>query len=215
MKKLVLTAATVLFLSGLSMAKVVTPAGDNDDKDNAQHSVTVNVPTVALVDVENAEGSEADITLSFNEDDLVTEAGSKLVFKDVTNNNLYLQYTSIIRKNKSQSITAELQNSNIPSGMNLQVSTAAAVKNTGTEKGTTGTGNTDYQTLETVSGNNGSAKTLVSGIGTCYTGTGGAYGHQLTYRLTIDDTDAAYNNLTADSYETTVVYTISAGTSEN
>jgi len=196
MKKLSFIFATVLFFASAT----VSNAQDNNDTQEAKHEVAIKIPTIALVDVEDAKGNEAGITFTFTADDLVKEAGDKLAFANKTNTELYLQYTSIVSSNKvTNSINATLVGSTIPDGMSLKVGVSQeAAKG---KKGTTGTGISE-QTLTST------ATDVVTGIKSCYTGTQGAYGHLLTYKLVIDDTDAAYEALTAEGYSTTVLYTI-------
>lgn len=197
MKNLSLILATVLFFA---IATVSTAQDTNE----AEHDVTISIPTVAIVDIEDASGDEATtISFTYSAADLVNEAGSKLNFASKTNTDLYLQYTSIVSStsNASNSISAKLASgSTIPSGMSLKVKASASAI-TG-KVGTTGTGGTE-QTLTT----SGSGVSIVTGIKSCYTGNG-ASGHLLTYKLDIADTDAAYNSLTSDDYSATVVYTI-------
>jgi len=196
MKKLSLIFATVLFFAGAT----VTMAQDSE---TANHQVSISIPTIALVDIEDAEGTEAStITFSIDAADLVTEAGAKPDFSEISDNTLYLQYTSIVSSGNSvsNSISAELSSSDLPDGLSLQV--AASASAAGGKVGTTGTGNTTAQTLSS------SATDVVTGIGSCYTGTNGAKGHQLTYTLDVEETDAAYAALTAGSFDATVLYTI-------
>ena len=198
MKKLFLIFATVLFTYGVSRAIV------SDDTNEATHEVYITVPTVALVDVENSSGQEDDISFSFNEADLVNEAGSALNFGSLTNTDLYLQYTSLVGSSSTNIITAELGSTNLPDGLSLKLKAASGIS------GDSGTGNLGSGTGEFATLSSSSAQEIVSSIGSCYTGSGGAYGHQLTFELEIGDNNEAYQALTADSYQVTVLYTITA-----
>lgn len=198
MKKFSLTIAAVIFTMGLAFAQ------DNNDTQSAQHDVSLTIPKFAILDVENAAGNEvSSIAFNYTAADLVTEAGAKLNFGSKTNSDLYLQYTSIVSNNKTNVISAKLASgSNIPSGISLKVKASnSAVASS--KKGDTGTGGTEVTLVSTGSGSN-----VVTGIGSCYTGSKGAFGHQLTYTLEIADTDAAYQSLNSGSYSATVVYTI-------
>lgn len=207
MKKVTLILTAVIF-SVAAVNATVVPTGDNNDTKEAKHNVYVGVPTVALIDVEDANGEESDITFTFNETDLVKEAGSRLDFSSLKNTDLYLQYTSIVsKKGASNQIQAKLIDNKLPDGMSLKVKASEDISGEA-GKGTVGMGADEFQTLET-----NDAKTVVKGIGSCFTGTGGSYGHQLTYQLEMNDGDIA--SLFEGSYQTTVLYTITSGTSED
>lgn len=202
MKNLSIIFATVLFFAG---ARVSNAQGNNDTNE-AQHTVAITIPTIALVDVEGASGEAESIDLSPDVSSL--EAGDKIDFTSVSDNSLWLNYTSIVSGNNGngngnnssneRSITVEINNaSNLPSGVSITLSAGAVTTGNG-NKGEEETG--DITLSET-------AQNVVTGIGSCYTESGFQKGHQLTYGLSMDDTN--YEDLTANSYEVTVTYTIS------
>lgn len=198
MKKSVLTIAAALFISGLTIA---APAGDNDDNNLASHNVSITIPTVALVDVEGTGGVEAS-SINLSPDVSSLEAGSAVDFSKATDNSLWLNYTSIVQgegKNNTteREITVEIDNeNNLPDGVSLLLSAGSV--NTG--KGNRGEAVSGTVTLEK------KAKDLITSIGSCYTESGYQKGHQLTYSLSMDNED--YADLTADSYEVEVTFTI-------
>lgn len=201
MKKVVLTIAAFLFVTGVSMAQ------DNNDTNEASHQVKITVPTVALVDVEGAGGEASSITLSPSVSNL--EAGEAVNFGSATDNSLWLNYTSIIsgggkgkgkgneNNSNTRSISAKLTQTDLPVGLNLLLT----VGGISTGNGTRGTSAATNKALSTAS------QDVVTGIGTCYTESGENKGHQLTYTLDMNNNN--YDELTAGSYEVTVQYTIS------
>ncbi|MCF6332238.1 MAG: hypothetical protein L3J11_03060 [Draconibacterium sp.] len=202
MKNLSFIFATVLFFAGAT----VSNAKDNNDTSEAQHTVAITIPTIALVDVEGASGEATTINLSPDVSSL--EAGEKIDFTSVSDNSLWLNYTSIIsgsnnngngnNNSNERVITVELNDaSNLPSGVEINLSTGAV---------STGNGNKGEEVTGTITLSE-TAQNIVTGIGSCYTESGYQKGHQLTYGLSMDD--ASYEDLTADSYEVTITYTIS------
>src|SRR5690606_35279125 len=114
-------------------------------------------------------------------------------FTGAVNNKLWLNYSSIVENNNSRKITAEA-NDNFPEGITLTV-TAANAHPSG--KGTLGTGTGNSEVIL-----DGNAKTIVSGIGSCYTGDGEGRGCNLTYKLSMNNGN--YASLLAQEYSATV-----------
>lgn len=189
MKKLNLTIATSLFAFALS--------GNLSAQDLAtdNHTVTVSIPEVALVDIEPA--ATKNITLGFT---APTEAGNPII-PAAANTTLWLNYSSI------KSVADPTRNISVSmnptiSGVDLHVTAAAPTGGAGLLGGSTG--------LITLSA---AGQTIVSGIGSAYTGNGANSGHNLTYALAAGSGlggVAAYADLQATaSVLTTVTYTIS------
>ncbi|MCX6256436.1 MAG: hypothetical protein NTW49_00810 [Bacteroidia bacterium] len=84
----------------------------------------------------------------------------------------YLQLSSIVAANKHRTVTASV--GGIPTGVTLAI--AVAVPSNGNWGGITGTG-----CGATALVNGGNAVTVVSGIGSCYTGTGPNDGYIISY----------------------------------
>lgn len=192
MKKSVLTIVAGLFISGVVFAG---PEGDSDNN-SASHSVSINIPTVALVDVESGEGEAGVINLSPSVSSL--EAGEAVDFGTASNSDLWLNYTSVVDGNNStRQITVELDNeNNLPEGVSLLVSAGGITSGKG-KKGSAVNGKVQIERT---------AKNLVTGIGSCYTESGVNKGHQLTYELSLDSDD--YEDLIADTYDVEITYTI-------
>jgi len=192
MKKLSLIIAAV-FIFGVANA-VVGPTGDNDTNE-ATHGVNITIPTVALVDVEGADGNEAG-TISLMPDVSGIEAGQAVNFTTATNNDLWLNYTSVVGSEQTRNITASISNGSLPSGVSLNLK-AGGVSTGNGELGSSA----DQISLSDTEGN------LVTGIGSGYTGNGHQKGRRLTYSLDMDNSN--YATLVANNnYNVTVMFTI-------
>lgn len=180
------------FILGVSFSVPAVAASDDSSNKTAQHSITVSIPSHALVGL----SSTSAITL---EPSAPTTAGEGLDFSSTgaTDNSIWLNYSSIISKS-SNTISVNMTDSNLPEGVSIELTGG---EDNGQGKGTVGSPSEDAITLSTKSQN------FITGIKNCYTGTGSKAGHQLTYTLTMDD-DADYEELTSGDYSTTIVYTI-------
>lgn len=190
MKKTTITLAMSLATFALSS----NLKAQDTNKDN--HTVTISVPEVALVDIEPA--ATKNITLGFT---APTEAGNPVV-PNTANSTLWLNYSSIKSvadptRNVSVSVNA------IIPGIDIHVTAAAA---TGSGGGTLGTPAAQLTLSAT-------DQTIISGIGSAYTGNGANNGHNLTYALAAGSGPggiAVYADLQATATTVaTVTYTIS------
>ena len=182
MKKLaVITVA--LFLAATSNVFA------QDDED-AAHNVSINIPEVALLDLEGG----SSITLT---PDVPTEAGEAFDFSAATDNSIWVNYSSIVASGNSRSVTAAITSGTVPTGLLLKV---AASGYSGTGQGTMGSAGSEL-TLS------GAAQNLVTGIGSCYTGNGANNGHQLTYQLELASA-SDYDELVQGNTSITVTYTL-------
>ena len=191
MKKLSLIIAAVLVFG---VANVVKAQSDNNDTNEATHQVTLNIPQVALVDIEGPGGEAGLITLTPSLTNM--EAGAAVDFSGATNSDLALNYTSIVEDGETRDITVGISD-DLPTGLSLEI-TAGSIFDGAV--GTPGTG----QTIELAT--TGTSESIVTGIGSVYTGTGNAKGHPLTYNLKVDN--STYSTLEAASSTVTVTYTI-------
>ncbi|SHM39471.1 hypothetical protein [Chryseobacterium polytrichastri] len=190
MKKLKLSIAMSLF--ALAFSAHVNAQDTNTDN----HTITISIPEVAIVDIEPA--ATKNITLGFT---APTEAGQPLL-PSASNTTLWLNYSSIKSvADPTRNVTVKLD-AIIP-GIDIHVTAAAA---TGAGAGTLGTPSAQL-TLSAVD------QTIVSGIGSAYTGNGASNGHNLTYALAAGSGPggvAAYADLQATATTTAkVTYTIS------
>ncbi|SHI75610.1 hypothetical protein SAMN05444280_105150 [Tangfeifania diversioriginum] len=191
MKKLSLIFA-VVFIFGVG--NVVNAQVDNNDTNEASHQVTLNIPKVALVDIEGSNGEANSITLTPSLTKM--EAGAAVDFSGATNSDLALNYTSIVEDGETRDITVGISN-NLPTGLSLEITAggifSGAVGNPGTGR-----------TIELAASEE--SKSIVTGIGSVYTGIGNKKGHPLTYNLKVND--SKYSTLEAASSTVTVTYTI-------
>lgn len=152
------------------------------------HDITITVPAVALVDIEPS--ANKNISLSFTAPD---EAGLPLT-NPLDDTSLWLNYSSIITSPNTRSISVSI-NSLYPGG-DIKVVAAADAGNGG---GAVGTPSAQLTLTQL-------GQTIISDIGSAYTGDGASNGHNLTYSLT---PTAVYSLLVPDTGTTlTVTYTI-------
>jgi hypothetical protein len=187
MKKLSVIIAGFILVLGMSKIAVA-------QNNTANHDVTIQVPTIALVGVEGSAGTTS-ITLSPNVSGL--QAGEAVNFENATNSDLWLNYTSIVNSGNARKIDAKIDG-NLPAGLDILLNVGGVTSGNGTRGVTTG------NDVVLVS----SAQDVVSGIGSCYTEKGQNKGRQLTYRLKTNN-DNYGTILASDSYSITVIYTIS------
>lgn len=156
-------------------------------------SFQVQVPAVALVDIEPA--GNTNLTLSLAPP---TEAGHPIKGVTATDQTLWLNYTSSLPVHgPSRSIYVQAAGT-IPAGVEVRVSASPHVTSSG--KGAFGIPVPGPVTL----GNQ--PQLLISGIRGCHTGDGAGNGHQLTYAVHIagyDLTDIHENNVIQISYTIT------------
>lgn len=180
MKRVFFVLTVVLGLANVSR-------GQDALTDN--HTVTITIPEVAILDVEPAASKALSMTFT-----APTEAGNPLVGS--TNSTLWLNYSSI-KSTTNPTRTVSVKLGALLAGVDLKVAAAADASGGG---GTIGTAASQL-TLTT------SNQTLISGIGSCYTGDGASKGHNLTYTLAAS---GSYGNIEAvASSPLTVTYTIS------
>lgn len=196
MKKLVITFTTVL----ISLTSVIA-----DDDKNAKHNVGIEIPEIALVDVEDAQGHAGTINLSPNVSEL--EAGEAIDFSAATDNSLWLNYTSVIKGNngngngsgnggQKRKVTAKIESSDLPESISLLLQVGE------TETGSGNLGNAIDGTIKL----DDKDKNIVTNIGSCYTESGAQKGHQLTYSVEMNNSD--FDELIAKSYTAEILYTI-------
>lgn len=171
-----------LALSGATYAQV--------DSYTALHNLTVNIPSVALVDIESA--SSTDITLGFT---APVEAGLGLTSSGA-NNSLWLNYSSI-KASATDNRQISVKLNQFVDGVDITLLAGAA---SATGAGTKGTPSV-LLTLTT------SDQVIISDIGSTYTGNGVSNGHNLTYNMLTNTSD--YASLVVSNPSVIVTYTIS------
>lgn len=161
----------------------------SQDTNTDNHQITVEVPTVALLDLETA--GTKNITASFTQATPL-EAGDKLS-APAANSTLWLNYTSIQTGTTTKRV--DVKSSAVINGIDINLVAAAAA----TGSGTRGTPTAGFNLTA-------ADQTLINGIGSAYTVSGPNNGHQLTYSF--NSTDANYANLRSGSTTVTVTYTL-------
>lgn len=185
MKKLVLTLALVFATVSLTFAQ--------DDHDDS-HQIAFTIPATSILDIE---GPDGDNSITFTPA-AITEAGEAFNY-NLSNSSLWLNYSNIKPSaNDTRKVTVGMTN-DLPTGMSLTVTASA---DAGNGQGTKGTPNAAPITLV-----NGATSTIITGIGSAYTGNGVNNGHQLTYNLAFDNEE--FQTLSADlNQSVTITYTI-------
>lgn len=181
----------------LSLAAIALAVNANaQDSNTDNHTITISVPEVAIVDIEPA--AAKNITMGFT---APTEAGLPLL-GPADNSTLWLNYSSIRSAADDTRTVSVRLDAELP-GIDINVTAAAA---TGAGEGTLGTPSAPL-TLTAAD------QVILSGIGSAYTGDGVSNGHNLTYALALGGSagaTAAYEDLIATaSAEAIVTYTIS------
>lgn len=186
MKRYFIALALIGVCFNLSKAQ-----SDNFD-DN--HAVAILIPEVAILDVEGGNN----ISLSVKPP---TEAGDAVDFSEATDNSTWLNYSSVVGTSETvRSVSARITKNSIPGGMILKVIASA---DAGNGDGTLGSSSGNVTLTST-------NQTVISGIGSCYTGDGLNNGHNLTYSLELDPTAGSYASINFDEdVNVTITYTIS------
>ena len=154
-KILVLMSSLVVALSGLGLAQVTDA-----------HQVTMQVQDVALLAIIGG-----NITLTIG-----APGTPGLPPGDATNSTCRLQYTALVPLSQNRSITVAWDSGNVaPAGTQLSVTATPAGLGSGATEGASA-GSVIISD---------SPQPVVTGIGSCYTGTGGTDGAQLAYLLDI------------------------------
>jgi hypothetical protein len=160
------------------------------------HQVTVTIPNVALLDLETSAPSK-NFSLNFN---APTEAGLKIA-NPLSNATVWLNYSSIVSgpsgAHPVRKVTVQ-SDVNPPAGIAFS---ATASNDAGAGGGTVGS------TLGNVSIDN-TVQDIIQNIYSCYTGTGPAKGHQLTYNANVPTGSLAYAQLRAGSTIMKITYTL-------
>ena len=159
----------------------------------SNQSLTMGIPEVLLIAAVNEAGVAGAVSLELT----TTTAGTAITGGTGTS---YAQLSSIVTSAQTRRMTASV--TGVPAGTELSMATT--VPSNANFAGTVGTG-----TSETTLG--GTAVNIVTGIGSCYTGTAALDGYKLDYTW---DAGAAgsYGTIFATGSTTaTVVLTISAG----
>jgi len=209
MKKLLFTIAAVASLSAMnaqigevnSVADIEVTA-QSDDIATADHTLTVNVAAVALLDIHTEGTTDEVVDIEFNLNGDTNEAGL-YSFDDLTAPKVILNHTfvpSAAVVGAGANIDVEL--SELIPGINVNV--VASNENLGLFVGQPGAPVITSQVV-TVQG-----VSLRTGVEASYTGSaGGSSGTGLVYSLSLNN-DATFGNLREQTYERILTYSFSA-----
>ncbi len=182
----------LIALAFLGTAFAFTASAQDDADDN--HTVQITIPEVAILDLEASSGTSITLAVA-----APTEAGLPVSFADAVDSTVWINYSSIVGNTSeaSRTVSAKISAGTVPGGMVLKVTAAS---DAGNGDGTVGSSAGQI----TLSGTN---QTVVSAIGSCYTGDGASNGHALYYAL---EQSGSYADIDFDDATTlTILYTIS------
>lgn len=187
MKKLgVLLLMATFILTGVSTIMA-------QDTETDSHNLKIKIPSIAILDIESSAGGVTDIEMG---PELIDEAGESLDLGDITNNVLWLNWSSVKPADGLTRNIAVTMDKDAPASTSLELNPST----TPTGVGALGTV-TSNLSLDAAGGD------LVTGIGSCYTTDGPTKGINLVYTLSILNSD--YENLVAEETDIVVTFTMS------
>ncbi|MDD3723146.1 MAG: hypothetical protein PHW92_11815 [Lutibacter sp.] len=166
----------------------------NAQENVGSHKISLKIPEVALINIY----SNSTISLG---NSTVIEAGQPLNIEE-TNNNVWINYSSIVgsQTQPSRDITIRISEGTIPKGVKLYVKVA---EDMGAGAGTMG------KPIGTAQELTENPLTIITDIGSAYTGAGANKGNNVQYTLKLSDEPNAYANLDFDQSNTLVInYTL-------
>jgi len=169
------------------------PVTSYSQNNSTIHKINVVIPEVALLGLVSDDATG--ITLNSTSP---SEAGNSVDFSSAKNNNIWINYSSIISGNTKKRKVIAMVQGEIPQGVKL---TVEASNFSGSGKGKLGE-TTGVTTLSN------QPSDIIVGIGTCYTGKGINNGHYLTYKLETDGSSDDYALLSQQQTSVNVIYTL-------
>jgi hypothetical protein len=182
----------------VSLTSKMNAQSASADTKTDNHTVTIDIPEVAILDIEPS--TNKNLNLKFT---APTEAGEKLV-APAADKSLWLNYSSIKTSTGPDNVRTVSVKLNTPvPGVDIKV-TAAAYSGNGA-----GTFGVPASTLTLTSAD----QTILTGIGSAYTGNGVNNGHNLQYDVAVGGTGTGatgYSSIVANTTAAAIVtYTIS------
>lgn len=162
------------------------------DTQTDNHVITINVPNVALLDLETSIEGGKNFEANFIQGTPL-EAGEKITDPE-DNSDTWLNYSSILPSG-TESRRVDVKASVLVPGVDIKVTAGKSA----TGKGTLGTPAGEV-TLKT------DGQEIVSKIGSAYTTSGPSNGHKLTYVFEANDDE--YGKLVEQKTAVTVTYTL-------
>lgn len=191
MKKIIVFGVFCMALNFVSFSQ---------DTNTDNHTLTVTVPEVALLDLEAAGSKNFGLTFTGPKLAGLAEAGLRIA-NPLPNATIWINYSSIVTASgpdvsRDVNVTSSI---GAPGGVNLTAT--AAPTSVGAGGGVTGTGISNVTIDNTV-------QPIVTGIGSCYTGNGPTNGHLLTYNASVQSGSANYSLLVAGVTPMIITYTL-------
>jgi hypothetical protein len=157
------------------------------------HKINIGIPEVALLGLVSE--NSIDVTLSLA---ATQEAGDPVQLSNISNENIWVNYSSIVTHAQHKRKIVAMVEGEIPSGIQVIVKASDAI---GSGKGKKGEP-TGEVTLT------GEPADIIVNIGSCFTGKGQQNGHYLSYKLEVDETAENYNQLALQNSSIQVIYTL-------
>jgi len=156
-----------------------------------KHSISCEIPEVALVGLVSDNGSDLMISAI-----APTEAGNSIDDFNSDNNKIWINYSSIITNENHRRKIIGMISGELPKGIRIKVQASEVL---GFGKGSRGNPSGEvFLTNE--------PSDIITNIGSCYTGKGTNNGHVLTYKLEIDESE--YSSLVNKNESINIVYTL-------
>ncbi|MCK4392830.1 hypothetical protein KAX17_07980 [Candidatus Bipolaricaulota bacterium] len=147
-------------------ALIIWPAGMTLANNTAVQVVEIRIEEIAVMNITGVLSRPLTLTAPANPEAAPTSHTST-----------YIRYTSVVREGKTRVITAAITAGTLPGGCALKL------------EGIDLSGHGNHGNI--VPGGvhlSGIPQAIITGIGSCYTGTGSTAGAQLAYALIVDDT---------------------------
>lgn len=176
---------------------IVTKTFAQDSYKNS-HNVSLSIPEVALLDLESSNDKNINFDL-----EAPTEAGNAVKITNM-NYDMWINYSSIVGSSTctSRNITVQITDGNVAEGLQLYVYAWGDNKQGGGDMGSSSKYLKKLTDTEIT--------TLITGIGSAYTGNGPNKGHRVLYYLTKSSDKDYYSKLNSDESDVlTITYTLS------
>lgn len=185
MKKLIIVTGIIV---GCFLSVIKTHAQENI----TTHDLSLGLPEVALLATTS---SGINLTLS------AASVAGEAVEQSISDSSAYVQFSSVISEGVPRTLSAKYSGT-MPGGTTLTLKALAPNANSA---GVTGTLVSSDVTLT------GTDATIVSGIGSCYSGTSADDGYRMVYTWGLDNPAANYSDIRATaSASLTVTLTLTA-----
>lgn len=185
--KLIISKLALLFTFLLLFANIAFPQWEE-----GQINVRFSIPEIALIDI------EPEMNNSINFAILPTnQPGASPEIQEPKNKSLWINYSSSLSDSrKNRSVFAEISDGYLPEGISLFLE---ASRYLGNGNGKTGQPNGKIELTK-------QPRSIISGIGSCFSGNGINNGHSLTFSIEIADYSKV---VSSDEAVLTIIYTIS------